>query len=38
MIKKIKSALVWAEKALAVGGILTTAGKALIALFDKSEQ
>lgn len=38
MIKKIKSALVWLEKAVAVGGILATAGKALIAVLDKSEK
>ena len=38
MIKKIKVALVGLERALAVGAILTTAGKALVDLFDKDKE
>ena len=36
MIDKIKVALVGFKKALAVGGILATAGEALVSLFDKN--
>lgn len=38
MINKIKIALAWTDKVLAVGAILTTAGKALVKLFDKNNK
>lgn len=37
MIEKIKVALALAEKAFAVGEILTAAGKALVALFEENK-
>ena len=37
MIEKIKVALAMAEKAFAVGKIITAAGKALVALFEESK-
>ena len=37
-MKNFKTALVWLERALAVGTILTTAGKALVELFDEDDE
>lgn len=37
MIEKIKVVLAAAEKAFAVGEILTAAGKALVALFEENK-
>ena len=37
MKKSIKAALVGLEKALAIGSVLVTAGKALVDLFDEDD-